>query len=212
MKLFIFVLELIGTAAFAISGALLAAQEHMDLFGVIIMGLVAACGGGVMRDIILGQIPPNLFLNPVYSAVAAGISLIVFIYFLRQRDWSRHRFYSILYFAADTIGLGVFTSVGCIFAIDKGFGFNRGYTAFLGVITGVGGGVLRDILAGISPYILQKHIYATAAIAGGLLFAYLWPYVGQTIAMVSCFSSIIIIRFLAARFHWNLPKAKSGMT
>lgn len=207
MSLFIFALELIGTAAFAVTGALLAARKRMDIFGVCVMGLVSACGGGVLRDMLLGVLPPVMFREPVYAIVAVLISAVVFLPPVLRLLTKHERVYEAVMLAADAVGLGVFTAVGVTAAMEQGYGQNLFFAVFLGVVTGVGGGVLRDIMAGLPPYIFVKHIYACASILGALLCALLWRPVGETAAVLVSCAAVSVIRLLAAHFRWSLPKA-----
>lgn len=207
MELFVLVLELLGTAAFAVSGALLATRKRMDIFGVCIMGLVAACGGGVLRDMLLGRLPPAMFRSPVYALVAVASAAAVFPRAVRRLLIRRERLYELTMLLADAVGLGIFTAVGVTAAVQDGYGDSFFFSVFLGVITGVGGGVLRDMLAGDRPYIFVKHIYACASLAGAMLCAGLWKALGQMTATLVCCGSVLIIRVMAARYHWSLPKA-----
>ena len=172
MDTFIFVLEIIGTVAFASSGAMTAIEKKMDIFGVNILGATTAVGGGMMRDIILGVTPPAAFSQPVYILFSILTSTLLFaiVYTNPEILHSRikSRYYDKIMLWCDTAGLGIFTVVGIqtasrILPQDNPFFF-----VFIGVLTGVGGGVLRDIMAGETPYILVREIYASAAIAGGL--------------------------------------------
>ncbi len=191
--IFVTILELIGTVAFAISGAVTATKKKMDLLGIMIMGVTTACGGGVFRDILLGQIPPTMFKEPIYAVFGLLTSAIVFI--PAKYKWNileSEKVTSIIQIA-DAIGLGIFTAVG----------INAVYSAG---ITGVGGGVLRDILGGDRPYIFVKHIYACASLVGAILYLPVRLYFGVTAAILTCSISTIVIRMLAAHFRWSLPK------
>ena len=207
MELFVLVLELLGTAAFAVSGALLAARKRMDIFGVCIMGLVAACGGGVLRDMLLGRLPPAMFCSPVYALVAVTSAAAVFPRAVHRLLIRRERLYELTMLLADAMGLGIFTAEGVTAAVQDGYGDSFFFTVFLGVITGVGGGVLRDMLAGDRPYIFVKHVYACASLAGAMLCAGLWEALGQMAATLVCCGSVLLIRVMAARYRWSLPKA-----
>ena len=173
MDEFIFILELIGTVAFASSGAMIAIEKKMDIFGVNVLGATTAVGGGIMRDIILGLTPPGAFSHPVYVLVAALTSTILFVIAYAKPTAFESRvktdYYDKLMFWCDTAGLGIFTVVGIQAAVRAVGGENVFFFVFIGTLTGVGGGVLRDIMAGETPYILVKHIYACAAIAGGIV-------------------------------------------
>lgn len=207
MDRIIFILECIGTVAFALSGAMVGLEKRMDLFGVGIMGLIAACGGGVVRDLFLGQFPPAMFTNPVYAFLAVSVSIIVFLPAIDRLLKKNGRVFDKLMLAADAVGLGVFTAVGVSAAIRAGYAGNTFFCVFLGTLTGVGGGVLRDVLAGQSPYIFVKDIYACASIGGALLCALLWGVLGKYPAVLLCCAAVTTIRLLAARYHWSLPKA-----
>ena len=200
------IVEIVGTVAFAISGAMVGLQKEMDIFGVSILGLVTAVGGGVIRDLILGITPPMTFRNPVYALVAIAVSVIVFLPFVRRVFDRVHRLYDLLLLLMDSLGLGIFTVVGIRTAYDAGHdGFFL--LIFVGVITGVGGGIMRDILAGQTPYIFVKHIYACASLAGAVACVALWGLIGGMWSMVAGASLVVVLRILAAQFRWNLPKA-----
>ncbi|MBR5520060.1 MAG: TRIC cation channel family protein [Clostridia bacterium] len=199
------IVELAGTIAFAISGAMTGLSKRMDIFGIAILGLTTATGGGVVRDVLLGSFPPAMFRNPIYAAVAIGTSIVIFLPLVRRLLARTRRFYTAILFFTDTFGLGIFTVVGVQAAYLAGYE-NAFLAIFVGTITGVGGGVLRDVLAGNTPYIFVKHIYACAAIAGALLCVLLWKSTGQTTAMFAGMGLIVAIRILAAHFRWSLPK------
>jgi uncharacterized membrane protein YeiH len=207
MSEFLLILEIIGTVAFAVSGAMTGLAKKMDIFGVAILGLTTAVGGGVIRDLILGLTPPAMFTNPIYAAVAAVVSVIAFLPAVRRWLTAYGRVRDVLMLVMDSLGLGVFTVVG----------IQRAYTAtdhrglfllvFVGVVSGVGGGLLRDVMAGQTPYIFVKHVYASASIIGAILCVALWAPLGATMAMILGASVILAIRLLAAHYHWSLPKA-----
>ena len=206
--LFIFILEIIGTIAFAVSGAITAIQKKMDMLGVCIMGIVTACGGGVFRDLLLGKVPPVLFTRPVYAATAMVASIIAFIPAIRTSHFLQKHHFDRIVFLADALGLGIFTTVGVNAVQSAGYGENFFFSITLGVITGVGGGVLRDVLAGDRPYIFVKHIYACAALAGALVYYFAEPLLTVFPAMLAGSLVTVIIRILAALYRWSLPKAK----
>lgn len=207
--LLVFIMEIIGTIAFASSGAMVALNKNMDIFGISVLGVVTACGGGMIRDLILGLTPPSVFINPVYATVATITSCLIFLLFYLKQELLEGRFrvtYDRIMLVMDTIGLAIFTVVGANTGIRRGFGYNTFLIVFVGTITGVGGGLLRDMMAGVPPYIFVKHIYACASILGALSFIYLERTFGLLPSMVTSCAIVIIIRFLAARNHWNLPR------
>ena len=212
MDTFIFVLEIIGTVAFASSGAMTAIEKKMDIFGVNILGATTAVGGGMMRDIILGVTPTAAFSQPVYILFSILTSTLLFaiVYTNPEILHSRikNRYYDKIMLWCDTAGLGIFTVVGIqtasrILPQDNPFFF-----VFIGVLTGVGGGVLRDIMAGETPYILVREIYASAAIAGGITCVVCGSTMGEATATILGLIVTIVIRSLAAYFHWNLLRIR----
>ena len=209
MDEFIFILELIGTVAFASSGAMIAIEKKMDIFGVNVLGATTAVGGGIMRDIILGLTPPGAFSHPVYVLVAALTSTILFVIAYAKPTAFESRvktdYYDKLMFWCDTAGLGIFT-VGIQAAVRAVGGENVFFFVFIGTLTGVGGGVLRDIMAGETPYILVKHIYACAAIAGGIVCVVGRTAFGEAYGTILGLAATVLLRFLAAHFRWNLMR------
>ncbi len=207
LQTLLLIFELLGTVAFAISGALIAITKKMDIFGVVILGLITAVGGGVIRDLVLGNTPPETFRNPVYSIVAIAVSIIVFIPFFRKALLKNQRAFDLILLIMDSLGLAVFTVVGIETAATHLEGFNVYLLLFVGVITGVGGGVMRDTLAGNTPYIFVKHIYATASLFGSGVTIALWKPLGAVYSMIAGAVIIFALRMCAAHFHWKLPKA-----
>ena len=205
MDIFILVLELIGAAAFAVSGAMTGIRKHMDIFGAFVLALTVAVGGGIIRDIILGAFPPAMFQNPIYALTAFLTCLIVFIPQVRDLLERSSR----IMLLADSIGLGIFTVSGAMRAFEVSDHPTVFLAVFVGVITGVGGGLLRDVMAGDMPYIFVKHIYATASIIGALLLCALLPFTKEYIAMLSGAVVIVVIRLLASHYRWRLPKPVS---
>ncbi len=207
MQTLVLILELIGTVAFAVSGAMTALKKHMDVFGVTILGVITAVGGGAIRDIVLGITPPSVFTKPVYAAVAVAVSIIAFLPPVRRFLTQTHKLYDELMLIMDSLGLAIFTVMGISTAYSVGSDKNLLLLVFVGVITGVGGGLMRDIMAGNTPYIFVKHIYACASLVGALLAACTWETLGEMYAMIPGAATVLIIRLLAAHFKWSLPKA-----
>lgn len=206
----IFAMEMIGTVAFASSGALLAIRKEMDLFGVCVLGVTTSVGGGVIRDLILGITPPHMFRGPVYTMVALGVSILLFLLLYIRRDLMQGRFaaaYDWVMSVFDTVGLGIFTVVGINTAAKVCYKQNF-LLLFVGVVTGVGGGLLRDIMAQEKPYILTKHVYACASLAGALVCVYSRKGIGDLPSMMAGAAVVILVRFFAMRYRWNLPRVK----
>ncbi len=194
-----YLLDLAGTFAFAISGATAARQRGLDLFGICAIAFTVACGGGIIRDLCIGAVPPDGLTNWRYlltAMIAAGttIGLYPFVRKLNQ---------PVLFF--DALGLSLFAVTGAQKSLA--FGHNAEVAILLGIITAVGGGVLRDVLLNRVPVILEKEIYASAALVGASIVVaghYLnWLSADwiSIIALVVCCG----LRLLALRFHWNLP-------
>jgi len=205
-------IEIIGTVAFAITGVITALEKKFDIFGALVLGTVTAVGGGIVRDLILGYTPPMAFRKSVYAITAVITSLAVFwiAYFFGKRIKKHYDVYSQVINIFDSIGLSVFVVGGVNSAISCGFGENMFLSIFVATLTGVGGGIMRDIMAGRVPKILKKRVYALAAIIGAVIY-YVLIYYGlcsTTLAVVLGAGSVLIIRILATIFHWNLPTVK----
>lgn len=207
MDLFILALELVGTMAFAASGAMTGLRKNMDIFGVCILGLTTAVGGGVIRDVILGNTPPATFQDPVYAAVALATSLVLFLPRVRRLLMWDQRLFDLCLFLMDTAGLAIFTVMGIRIACAHASRPTLFLLVFVGVVTGVGGGVLRDMMAGDTPYIFVKHVYACASLAGALACGLLWRPAGEMTAMLLGAGIVVLIRALSAHYRWNLPRA-----
>ena len=209
----IFVMEIVGTIAFAASGAVTGIHRGLDIFGVGVLGVTTAVGGGMLRDIILGKVPEAL-LDPIYVLFAVLTSLAIFLFLYFKKKQNRHHPFGFLYdrimLVMDSIGLGIFTIVGVDAGIGAGYQENTFLLVFLGTITGVGGGVARDMMVGQPPYIFVKHIYALASVLGALTSIYIFRYFGQIPAMVIGALLVIAIRFLAAHYRWNLPRIRQS--
>ncbi len=195
--LFIIIIEVIGTIAFAISGIRLAAAKSFDWFGAYVVGLVTAIGGGTVRDILLG-IPVFWMQSWMYLAVTF-LSLVTVIIFRKALIRGMRTL-----FLFDAIGLALFVVVG----IEKSFaaGFPVWVAITMGIITGSFGGVTRDILINEEPLFFRKDIYATACLAGGIIY-WLVALVGFSplAAQICCGVTVISLRIAAVHYHWSLP-------
>ena len=143
----------------------------MDVFGVCILGLTTAVGGGVIRDLLLGITPPGTFQDPIYAVVALLTSLVLFLPRIRRLLMWDQRLYDLVLLIMDSAGLGIFT------------------------------------VAGDTPYIFVKHVYASASLAGALACVVLWPLAGEMAAMLCGSALVVAVRILSAHFRWNLPHA-----
>ena len=196
------ILELIGTAAFAASGALTAIKRRFDLFGVII-GVTTAVGGGIMRDIVIGSHPVAAFRDPLAMSAAALISVLVFAALSVKGDLGGKalKLYDTAMLMLDTIGLGIFTVTGITAAMRSGVSDNTFLLVFSGVITGVGGGVLRDIFV-----IFVGNIYACASATGAAAFLLCYCMMSFMPACMVSLAVTFSLRLMSVKFGWNLPK------
>lgn len=193
------IIDLLGTIAFAISGALAAMNKKLDPFGVVIIGFVTAAGGGTLRDILIGQSPVSWMLN---ANLLYTILLCVIVTFIFRKWLSRLRRTLFLF---DTIGIGLYTVVGIETGIASGLHPIMCIT--LGCITACFGGVIRDILVNEIPVIFRKNIYATACIAGGIVYFGLMRFeVPEFLILPIAGGTVILIRALAVTFKWQLPR------
>lgn len=200
----IYVLDILGTFAFAISGALVAADKKLDLFGVIIIAFVTAVGGGMLRDVLIDAHPINWIgdLNYLYTIFLAVV--LTFLFKSKILPLSK------TLFLFDTIGLGVFTLLG----LEKGLTFDLHpiVALLMGMISAVFGGVLRDVLTNKVPLIFEKEIYASACLAGGITYLILNEFVlDKNLIFIIAASVIVIIRVIAVKFNLQLPKIKDDV-
>lgn len=206
----IFVMDLLGTAAFAVAGAMVAIKRNADLFGVLLCGLLTAQGGGAMRDLILGNHPPRMFRDTTDLWLALAVSLVVFwtVRLLRDRVQSHEKGFDALLNIVDALGLAVFTVNGMNVALEFGGWDNGVLTVTMGMMTGIGGGILRDVILARMPTVLRKQFYATASLIGGLLYwVFLTGGLRNAPSILISMLTIFVLRMLATRYRWNLPKA-----
>ena len=206
MTLFV-AFEILGTIAFAVSGAVVAISKKMDIFGVAILGMTTAVGGGILRDLILGITPPAAFQSPGYALTSIAVSMLVFLPPVRRLLHWNEKLYDTALLLFDAIGLGIFTVIGVQTAYIATGELNAFLAIFVGVVTGCGGGVMRDVFAGSPPYIFVTHFYATASLLGAVACLLLWN-IGQMPAMLIGAAVTLTLRLLAAHYRWSLPKAK----
>ncbi len=192
---------IIGTIAFAISGSLIGIEKRLDLFGIIFLAITTAVGGGIFRDIIIGSIPPAAFVDPSFCIISIIIAIAVFILYEKT-----HKFEKII-MISDALGLGVFTAIGCRTAIIHGAN-NAFFVITMGLITGVGGGILRDVFVKDVPYVFKKEIYALASIIGALFYYFIYKYLPDIISLYICCAVVLVVRVIAILFKINLPVRK----
>ena len=205
------IMEHLGVAAFAISGALVAIDKETDVFGVLFLAFITSFGGGIMRDLILNHSIPGLFTKSyvplIFTCLGTVVLVIVFAACFKNVFIKRERLIDTVNNYIDAVGLGAFTVSGVKLAISVGQ--TSPFTAIMmGMIACIGGGMIRDIMLGTIPFVLRKRIYAIAALAGAGVYYLLWYLnVDEAIAMVVGALTTILIRVLATVFKLNIPKA-----
>lgn len=191
-------IDILGTAAFAISGVFAAMEKKLDIFGIFVIAFITAIGGGTIRDVIIGDTPVGWMRSRNYSIVIFTSAAIAMFFYKVISNYGK------ILTVFDSIGLGFFTIVG----IHKGieFEFPPGLCIALGTITACFGGLIRDIILNQIPYIFHKEIYATACIAGGVLYFILSNTgLAEEVLDAICISFIVVIRLIAVRYNWRLP-------
>jgi len=193
------IIEVIGTIAFAISGTFNAMQRKLDPFGVLIIAFVTAIGGGTVRDLLIGD-TPVAWMRDMQTCLIILFTAVATMFFKTHVQKMK-----ITLFLFDSLGLGLFTMVGILKGIA--FGLNPGICIALGTITGCFGGIIRDTLLNTIPLVFRREIYATACIAGGLLyFLLIYINVESVVAKLSVVAFIFVLRIIAVKFKLSLPK------
>ena len=198
------VFDLVGTFVFALSGAMAGVRQRLDLFGVLALSFAAASAGGIMRDLLIGAVPPAAIRDWRYLAVSLLAGLLTFLWFPRSNQRGRRRNLILIF---DGAGLALFAVAGAQKAL--GFGLNPAMAALLGMLSGIGGGMLRDLLVAEIPTVLRSELYAVAALAGAAaVVAGHWlkapPAAAAGVGAALCFG----IRLIAIWRGWNLPVAR----
>lgn len=197
----LYALDLLGTFAFAISGALAGVRKGFDIYGLSVLAIVTAVGGGTIRDTMLGRIPPFVFndLNYIFLSLLAAV-----IVFLFHSNVTRK--FNLLVWT-DALGLGVFNVIGINIALSSGVGYVG--SIMFGIMTGTLGGMIRDILIGATPFVLSSDVYASACLAGGILFC-LADHLGFLHAPNTALSALLVfaVRMYTFKKGVHLPKVK----
>lgn len=191
------VLEIIGVFAFAMSGAYVAIQKNMDLFGIYMLAIITAMGGGITRDVVMSRGVPIFFTS--YRSFFVALLAATLVIFLKNY----HKWLFVITIM-DAIGLAVFTVDTCSKAVASHY--NLLAFLFVAVITAVGGGAIRDVLCSRVPVILRKEIYATASLAGALLYWVFYRFVGELATTWGIIIFIVVFRLASVYFHFNLPR------
>jgi uncharacterized membrane protein YeiH len=196
----IHLLDLFGTMAFAVTGSFKAIEQKLDIVGVIILSIITGLAGGVIRDIIFGRFPPYALIDPIYLFITISTGIIIFFLHPKlKKHWD-------LFMKFDAIGLGTFTVIGATAAYTL-FGHNFLIMAFAGVLTAIGGGILRDVLVNEIPIIFVRELYVTASFSGIIIFYLLLIILNSSISAIIAVISVTSIRLLAIKYGWNLPRS-----
>lgn len=201
---FIYILDLFGTMAFAVTGAFKAIEHKSDFVGIILLATITGLAGGTIRDVVMGQFP-NSFADPTYVIITAASGVCIFFLYSRlKKHWN-------LFLKFDAFGLGIFTIIGGTFAYNL-FGLNFLPIIFAGIITAVGGGILRDVFVIQVPMVFVKELYVTASFIGIFVF-YFVLYLGGELYIATIIGMVIAtgVRLTAMKFNWNLPRVRGNL-
>ncbi len=208
-EIVLLITEIIGTVAFAVSGTLVAIDRGLDAFGVVFIGCVTSFGGGIIRDMMMGNIPPLVFSNKKMLLLSMLVSLMVFIIFyithgidkvVRLKVEKTNNIF-------DALGLAAVTVMGTDVACSSIYGSNIVFSVCCGTITGVGGGILRDVMTNSIPYIFRKHIYALTSIGGSIIYYFLYMNkFDSTVSVLISMTFTFAVRMLATHYRWSIVR------
>ena len=200
---FIYVLDLFGTMAFAVTGAFKAIEHKADIVGIIILATITGLAGGTIRDVVFGKTLPNSLIDPTYVIITVISAIVLFLLYSKmKKHWN-------VFLKFDALGLGVFTVIGATFAYNL-FGMNFLIIVLSGMLTAIGGGILRDVFVNQTPIVFVKELYASASFIGAITFYFTLLITNEVYA--ATILGIILttgLRLVAMKYNWNLPKVKS---
>ena len=200
---FIYVLDLFGTMAFAVTGAFKAIEHKADIVGIIILATITGLAGGTIRDIVFGKTLPNSLIDPAYVIITVISAIVLFLLYSKmKKHWN-------LFLKFDAVGLGVFTVIGATFAYNL-FGRNFLIIVLSGMLTGIGGGILRDVFVNQTPIVFVKELYASASFIGAIVFYFTLLITNEVYA--ATILGIVLttgLRLVAMKYNWNLPRVRS---
>jgi uncharacterized membrane protein YeiH len=190
--------------AFAVTGAFKAIEHKADIVGIIILATITGVAGGTIRDIILGKTLPNSLIDPAYVIITVISAVILFFLYSKMRKhWN-------VFLKFDAIGLGVFTVIGATFAYNL-VGMNFLVIVLAGMLTAIGGGILRDVFVNQTPIVFVKELYASASFIGAVLFYFTLLVTNEIYAaMIIGLVITTALRLVAMKYNWNLPRVKSN--
>ena len=200
---FIYVLDLFGTMAFAVTGAFKAIEHKADIVGIIILATITGLAGGTIRDVVFGKTLPNSLIDPTYVIITVISAIVLFLLYSKmKKHWN-------VFLKFDALGLGVFTVIGATFAYNL-FGMNFLIIVLSGMLTAIGGGILRDVFVNQTPIVFVKELYASASFIGAITFYFTLLITNEVYA--ATILGIILttgLRLVAMKYNWNLPRVKS---
>jgi len=204
IEFFIYILDLFGTMAFAVTGAFKAIEHKADIVGIIILATITGVAGGTIRDVILGKDLPNSLIDPSYVIITVVSAIVIFLLHSKmKKHWN-------IFLKFDAIGLGVFTVIGATFAYNM-FGMNFLVIVLSGMLTAIGGGILRDVFVSQTPIVFVKELYASASFLGAAVFYLVILFTNDVYA--GTITGLLLatgLRMVAMKYNWNLPKVKSS--
>ena len=200
---FIYVLDLFGTMAFAVTGAFKAIEHKADIVGIIILATITGLAGGTIRDVVFGKTLPNSLIDPTYVIITVISAIVLFLLYSKmKKHWN-------VFLKFDAVGLGVFTVIGATFAYNL-FGMNFLIIVLSGMLTGIGGGILRDMFVNQTPIVFVKELYASASFIGAIVFYFTLLITNEVYA--ATILGIVLttgLRLVAMKYNWNLPRVRS---
>ena len=201
---FIYVLDLFGTMAFAVTGAFKAIEHKADIVGIIILATITGVAGGTIRDVIFGKTLPNSLIDPTYLIITVISAIVLFLLYSKmKKHWN-------VFLKFDALGLGVFTVIGATFAYNL-FGMNFLIIVLSGMLTAIGGGILRDVFVNQTPIVFVKELYASASFIGAVIFYFTLLITNEVYAATIIGIALTTgLRLVAMKYNWNLPKVRSG--
>lgn len=198
---FISFMELIGTGAFAMAGALVAIEKELDYYGIAVFAMITAVGGGIIRDVLIDKPLPAALENPLYVLISIGSAALVILLYKRIV-----RYQNVIQ-VFDAVGLAAFTAIGCEVAVKNGLDMPF-VIITLALLTGTGGGTLRDVFAREIPFVFRKEVYAVASIVGAACFILVERFFFTWIAMYVCFGITLLLRLVSMKMNLHLKKVK----
>jgi uncharacterized membrane protein YeiH len=196
---FISIVEIIGTVAFAVSGALTAIEKKLDYYGIVIFAIITSVGGGIVRDVLINKNLPASLSNPIFMMISIFSAALVIVFYNKIMRLAK------VLQLFDAIGLGAFTAIGAEVAIRNGL-YQPFVIITLAVLTGTGGGVIRDVFAKRIPFVFREEVYAMASIFGAILFIGIYKFAGNEAAVYACFAITLSVRLFCMKMNIHLNK------